>query len=143
MSQISAIMFDFTDGRSTASAWEMLQQLGYDPVMHGGNRLHIHVNGADLISALEIAQSYGGRLVEQAAMETESITNSAYALDAITIPAHVVNEDWLDSAVERSLGAANESRLNSAAEAEQTNDDSDEISLDGNTYNHFSGDVHI
>lgn len=130
LSQHSAIMFDFSDNRSAELARDMLQELGYDPVMHNGSRMHIHVEGSDLTSALEIAQSHGGQLVEQAAIEEETITNTAYALNGITIPAHVVNEDWIHE-----------------EEGELRNRDSAVIDEDGwlpdrGDYNHFSGDVH-
>jgi hypothetical protein len=111
-------------------ARELLQELGYDPVMHGESRMHIHVDGGDLTSALEIAQAHGGQLVEQADIAEEAVTNTAYSLDAITIPAHVVNEDWID-----------------AEDAHNRDDDAthgnDEFLPDAGDYNHFSGDVHI
>ncbi|MDF2835566.1 MAG: hypothetical protein K0Q63_1206 [Paenibacillus sp.] len=110
-------------------ARELLQELGYDPVMHGESRMHIHVDGADLTSALEIAQAHGGQLVEQADIAEEAVTNTAYALDAITIPAHVVNEDWIDA----------EGAHNRDDDASYANE---EFLPDAGDYNHFSGDVH-
>lgn len=118
MSQHSAIMFDFSDNRSAELARDLLQELNYDPVMHSGTRLHIHVDGSDLTSALEIAQSHGGRLVEQATIEEDTLTNTAYALHAISIPAHVVNEDWVDA------------------------EERERLEPDARGYNHFSGEVH-
>jgi len=91
----AAIMFEFNDGSSATLASEILQQLGYSPVIHDSNRVHIHMEGSDLTSALEIAQAYGGQLVEQSEIEESIVTNTAYSLDAIAIPAHVVNEDWV------------------------------------------------
>lgn len=131
MSQHSAIMFDFSDNRSADLARSMLQELGYDPVMHGDTRMHIHVDGGDLTSALEIAQSHGGQLVEQSAIRNEAITNTAYALDGITIPAHVVNEDWVD---EEGQELHNHDGAGKYGE--------DEFRPDAEQYNHFSGDVH-
>ncbi|RJX40367.1 hypothetical protein D3P09_08530 [Paenibacillus pinisoli] len=126
----SAILFDFSDNQSAELARDTLQELGYDPVMHSDRRMHIHVDGNDLTSALEIAQSLGGQLVEQAAIEEEAITNTAYALDGITIPAHVVNEDWIheeeDGLHNRDSGAVSQ----------------EEFLPDSESYNHFSGDVH-
>ncbi|MDQ6421189.1 hypothetical protein RB620_17330 [Paenibacillus sp. LHD-117] len=130
MSQLSAIMFDFSDGSSAAMARDMLQELGYDPVMHNESRMHIHVDGGDLTSALEIAQAHGGQLVEQAHIAEESITNTAYALNAITIPAHVVNEDWI----------ASEDAANRDSDDTYVNE---EFLPDAGEYNHFSGDIHI
>ncbi|MHA6482990.1 hypothetical protein ACX1C1_13920 [Paenibacillus sp. strain BS8-2] len=130
MSHQSAILFDYSDDSSAAMARELLQELGYDPVMHGDTRMHIHVDGGDLTSALEIAQAHGGQLVEQADIAEETVTNTAYALDAITIPAHVVNEDWIDA----------EGAHNRDDDEACTND---EFLPDAGEYNHFSGDVHI
>ncbi|WP_232243006.1 hypothetical protein [Paenibacillus sp. GSMTC-2017] len=129
MSQQSAILFDFSDGKSAHLACDMLQELGYEPVMHNTNRMHIHVEGSDLTSALEIAQSHGGQLVEQTEIGAETITNTAYALDAITIPAHVVNEDWI-----------NEEEFHNR-DSVANNDN--EFLPDPEEYNHFTGDVHI
>lgn len=127
----SAIMFEFDDNRSADLARDMLEELGYDPVMHNGYQMHIHVDGNDLTSALEIVQSHGGRLLEQSAIREEAITSSAYAMDGITIPAHVVNEDWI---AEEERGAHN---VDSALEER-----GHEFLPDSENYNHFSGDVH-
>ncbi|MFD0589868.1 hypothetical protein ACFQZE_17955 [Paenibacillus sp. GCM10027627] len=135
MTHHSAIMFEFLDNRSTDLARDMLQELGYDPVMHNDNLLHIHVDRNDLTSALEIAQSHGGRLIEQSQIAEEAITNSAYALQAITIPAHVVNEDWIDKEERQEQQVLNNDTVE-AAEGERWIPGQEE-------YNHFSGDVHI
>ncbi|MFD0961468.1 hypothetical protein [Paenibacillus chungangensis] len=129
MTHQAAIMFDFSEGKSARLAYDMLNELGYDPVMHDETRLHIHVEGNDLTSALEIAQSHGGRLVEQRSMSEEDITSSAYELDSITIPAHVVNEDLIQA--------------EDGDNGENVADKVDEFLPDSESYNHFSGDVHI
>ncbi|WP_341281379.1 hypothetical protein [Paenibacillus sp. FSL H8-0537] len=90
----SALLFDFGDMTSAGMAFDTLEQLGYDPVLHEGGRLHIHMEGNDLISALEIMQMHGGRLIQEAAIDANAYTDTAYSLDGITIPAHIVNEDW-------------------------------------------------
>lgn len=130
----SAIMFDFADDKSALSACDTLQELGYEPMMHEGNRVHIHVEGSDLTSALEIAQAHGGELVEQSTITSGAITNTAYSLDAITIPAHIVNEDWNVDYAQTELDEG----------LENHNDDSDrgnEFLPDAGTYDYFSGDV--
>ncbi|GKU80434.1 hypothetical protein [Paenibacillus sp. L3-i20] len=129
MSQQSAILFDFSDSKSADLASNMLQELGYEPVMHNNSRLHIHIEGSDLTSALEIAQSHGGQLVEQTHIAAEAITNTTYALNAITIPAHVVNEDLVYE----------EELHNWNAKA----NDANEFLPDPEEYNHLAGDVHI
>ncbi|RIE03154.1 hypothetical protein D3H35_16345 [Cohnella faecalis] len=83
-------------------ASDTLEELGYDPQLHEGGRLHIHVHKEDLTSALEVVQSHGGQLMEHAPAETVTITNLAYGIDDIPIPAHTVNEDWEDRYRERS-----------------------------------------
>jgi len=96
MSKPMAILFDFVDSTSADQAFSLLQELGYDPMMHQPTRLHIHVIGEDLTSALEIVQAHGGSLVEQSSIHGELIASTAYGLDDITIPAHLVNEDLVD-----------------------------------------------
>ena len=130
----SAIMFEFTDNRSAAVACELLQELGYEPLLHEENRVHIHVDGSDLTSALEIAQSYGGQLLEQSSISASAVTETAYSLNGITIPAHIVNEDWSDAYSQSEDGLHNR---------DDASDYSDEFLPDPGTYGHFSGDVRI
>lgn len=130
----SAILFDFGDGESAAAACSTLQELGYEPMLHEGNRVHIHVDGADLTSALEIAEASGGKLVEQSAIREHAVTGSAYSLNAITIPAHLVNEDWNAEEEEAEAGLRN---------WDEDDDTGTEFLPDPGTYDHFSGDVNI
>ncbi|MBB6730223.1 hypothetical protein [Cohnella zeiphila] len=90
----TAILFQFPHEKAAMQAFETLRDLGYDPQLHEGGRLHIHVEGEDLTSALEIVQAHGGEWVEQAAAPNASFASSACEPDAIPIPAHLVNEDW-------------------------------------------------
>lgn len=92
----AALMFQFSDDRQAALASETLQELGYEPQLHGGGRLHIHVHNEDLTSALEIVQCYAGQLTERTPDDAAGITDAAYGIDEIRIPAHTVNEDWAD-----------------------------------------------
>ncbi|WP_138755283.1 hypothetical protein [Paenibacillus sinopodophylli] len=133
MSANSALLFDFNDGQSAALACETLRELGYETVLHDGSRMHVHTAGSDLTSALEIAQSHGGQLVEQAQINADALTGSAYALDAIAIPAHLVNEDWADE----------EQVTDTQWNRDDDGDVSDEFLPDPGTYDHFSGDVRI
>ncbi|CAI6065461.1 hypothetical protein [Cohnella sp. JJ-181] len=89
-----ALMFQFPDEDSAHKACGTLDELGYEPQPHGVGRLHIHVDGENLASALEIAQSHGGELISEAAADDAQLTAVAYALDELQIPAHTVNEDW-------------------------------------------------
>ncbi|MDG0792591.1 hypothetical protein OMP38_18190 [Cohnella ginsengisoli] len=89
-----ALMFQFPDEDSAHKACGTLDELGYEPQPHGVGRLHIHVDGENLASALEIAQSHGGELLSEAPADDADLAATAYALDELQIPAHTVNEDW-------------------------------------------------
>jgi hypothetical protein len=90
----AALMFQFPDEPQARLAGETLEDLGYEPQLHEGGRLHIHVQDEDLTSALEIVQCYSGQLMEHAPAEVVVVTDIAYAMGDIPIPAHTVNEDW-------------------------------------------------
>lgn len=93
----AALMFQFPDESQARLAGETLMDLGYEPQLHEGGRLHIHVQDEDLTSALEIVQCYAGQLLEHAPAEVVDVTDIAYGMGDIPIPAHTVNEDWEDS----------------------------------------------
>jgi hypothetical protein len=131
----SALLFDFNDAQSAALACETLRELGYETVLHDDSRMHVHLEGSDLTSALEIAQAHGGQLVEQSHIDAGAMTDSAYSLDAIAIPAHLVNEDWTA-----------DGQAEYADQLHNRDDDADykeEFLPDSGTYDHFSGDVRI
>jgi hypothetical protein len=94
------IYFQFVHGKAALQAFDTLQELEYDVELlehdHAAHlpTLQLNVNHNDLTSALEIAQAHGGWLVEgkQAIPETDVLT-SAYGLDYVSIPAHVVNDE--------------------------------------------------
>ncbi|MFD0672331.1 hypothetical protein [Cohnella sp. GCM10027633] len=106
----AALLFQFPDARQAALAGDTLEELGYEPQLHEGGRLHIHVHNEDLTSALEIVQCYAGQLMEHAPAEAVVITDVAYGMDAIPIPAHTVNEDWEDQYRELAGNAASDER---------------------------------
>ncbi|MFC5470769.1 hypothetical protein ACFPPD_18945 [Cohnella suwonensis] len=93
----AALMFQFPDDSQARLAGDTLMELGYEPQIHEGGRLHIHVENEDLTSALEIVQCYAGQLMEHAPAESVHVTDLAYGMDDIRIPAHTVNEDWVDA----------------------------------------------
>ncbi|MFC0211596.1 hypothetical protein ACFFK0_03875 [Paenibacillus chartarius] len=96
----SPIFFEFDEERSAYLALDTLHELGYRPNFVSGTEkptLHIHIEKQDLTSALEIAQAYGGRMIEleDKAPSEEEAYAVAYDLDeGIRIPAHVVAEDF-------------------------------------------------
>ncbi|WP_235941751.1 hypothetical protein [Paenibacillus puerhi] len=95
----TSIFFQFATNHDAYMALDTLEELGYRVSLHTETDrtvLHIDVERGDLISALEIGQAHGGRLLE--ADESPSET-AAFALaydpkGMIPIPAHLVNEDW-------------------------------------------------
>nr|WP_246628286.1 hypothetical protein [Paenibacillus oenotherae] len=126
------MLFQFADAASAANASGVLRDLGYEPVVHQGGQVHIHLHGSDLTSALEIVQASGGTMVVHSSIEEAGgnmVLDEAYGMDAIPIPAHIVNEDWI--AQEDAL----HNRDDDASNAE-------DCLPDGGTYSYFSGDVH-
>jgi hypothetical protein len=121
----TAILFRFPQEKAARQAFDTLQELGYDPQLHEGGLLHIHVENEDLTSALEIVQAHGGEWVEQAPAPSVTFVSSACEPDAIPIPAHLVHEDWEDgSAYGMEAGQELGDRNAAAANANWTNDDS-------------------
>jgi hypothetical protein len=91
---MAPIFFQFDDMGSAARAADTLQELGFRtrPI------LRVAMHAGDLTSALEIAQASGGTLAElteehRAHAAEMAVFNSAYGLDNIPVPAHVVTED--------------------------------------------------
>ncbi|MCI3927231.1 hypothetical protein MO973_44375 [Paenibacillus sp. TRM 82003] len=82
----------FPNPRSAYGAFDMLQELGYDPEIAGeGDQplLAIHIEKHDVQSALEISQAYGGEL-----MTGESRPARGSDFGEFDIPAHTVTEDF-------------------------------------------------
>lgn len=91
----ASIHFQFGDGRSALLAMDTLQELGYLAVPLGSGdprnaaMLEVSVEKSDLTSALEIAHAHGGILLEGGEGEAQTLM-AAYGLDAVPIPAHIV-----------------------------------------------------
>lgn len=101
-------MFQFPNDSAARLAFDTLLDLGYDPELHDAGRLHIHVIEEDITSALEVCQSHGGELLEQAPAEEAALTSASYSLDCVPIPAHLVNEDWTEEGVGEGLVSSRE-----------------------------------
>lgn len=94
------LYFQFAQEKSAWQAFDTLKELEYNvELLEHDSKEHLPtllliLNQSDLTSALEIAQSHGGSLVEgkQTAQEVDILT-AAYDLDHISIPAHVVNDE--------------------------------------------------
>jgi len=99
----ASLYFRFSDEKSATMAMELLREIGYEAAMvdqaQPGQQpiLEVGVERADLASALEIAQAYGGQLWQagEPGGQLDAI-DAAYGLDEVMIPAHLVNEDLPD-----------------------------------------------
>lgn len=135
------IFFQFDSEETAALAQDTLEELGYGVGRHSETEkpmLHVIVDRGDLTSALEIAQSFGGKLIEQGGAPDESRTfDMAYDMDGmIPIPAHVVNEDWDDRYADVSASAF----VNKSSGAYN---DEGELDPSGDDYDHFDAGVHM
>ncbi|QYR22694.1 hypothetical protein KZ483_07030 [Paenibacillus sp. sptzw28] len=150
MQNDTALLFQFPDEAAAALASDTMQELGYDPVIRQNREVHIHLHGSDLTSALEIAQALGGQLAVNSPIGDNAAFNIVYDMDAIRIPAHVVNEDWVareerpdqpfDGAPLTDGASYNDPhQLTSRDEGAR---DETAFIPDAGDYNHFSGDVH-
>ncbi len=100
--QDTPLYFEFSSENEARGAADTLNELGYQASVTWGSTspgLALTVEQADLTAALEVTQSHGGRLVHLHSSVTEE---EAYCMaydseDMFPIPAHIVNEDWVDS----------------------------------------------
>jgi hypothetical protein len=102
------IYFQFVHHKAALQAFDTLQELEYNvEMLEHDHKEHLpilvlHVDSSDLTSALEIAQAYGGRLREEKqGYQEHDVITSAYSLDNISIPAHVVNDEEIFDPSER------------------------------------------
>jgi hypothetical protein len=112
-SDSAPIFFEFRGEREAHLAMDTLQELGYRPGFlnnAGKPTLHVHVDNQDLASALEIAQSFGGILTELSGEDEKRLYDAAYAMEGLSIPAHLVNEDWPEGYAEAKGYAEPEAR---------------------------------
>jgi hypothetical protein len=145
-----AIFFEFDNEASAQLAKSTLEELGYATGFHSElshPALHIQIDHSEITSALEIAQAYGGRLIEHAQGLTENDTYAqAYNDDSvITIPAHVVNEDWTEeyaSGERASAGLAAEAAAAGQGESDSGNG-APVFDPSGDDYNRFDAGVRL
>lgn len=130
------IRFRFDQQESAQLAYEMMQELSYQPVMESSDHVfHIHLNRQDLTSALEIAAAYGGTLVEDSGERETKLIDDAYGMDMISIPAHLVNEDWATDERYARKAISFDDLSHREEEARGWNDEE--------KTNHFSGGIHL
>lgn len=130
------IRFRFDQQESAQLAYEMMQELSYQPVMESSDHVfHIHLNRQDLTSALEIAAAYGGTLVEDSGERETKLIDDAYGMDMISIPAHLVNEDWATDDRYARTALSFDDLSHREEEARGWNDEE--------KTNHFSGGIHL
>ncbi|CAM3619117.1 DNA/RNA helicase [Marinicrinis lubricantis] len=95
------LRFQFQDRRDAYYAFDTLMELGYQPVFQDEGAypmVQIHMERNDLTSALEIAQAHGGTLVEERDGGASDVYDTAYEMaDELSIPAHIVNEDFSEA----------------------------------------------
>lgn len=130
------IYFQFSDKKSALLALDTLQEIGFRADMlehrHPEHKptLSVLVDRGDLTSALEIAQAHGGRLCETAdTLEPEAYT-SAYRLDEVPIPAHMVTEDLPEHYMQ-------------GGPSDPGGDEEDLFDPSRDDYNHFSPGVRL
>lgn len=130
------LRFRFDNVNSAHIAYDTMRELGYQSVMETGDQtFHIHVNRQDLTSALEIAASQGGELVEEPDIRAHEMIDDAYEMDLIPIPAHVVNEDWVNDDLYVRPDIAHDELSQRDEEASGWNDE--------DTTNHFPSGIHV
>ncbi|MCD1258704.1 hypothetical protein B5M42_007635 [Paenibacillus athensensis] len=139
MTSAAPLFFEFEQENHAIMALDMLEELGYKPQLlerFDKPTLHLHLDGQEVTSALEIAQAYGGQLVERPhAASGEAAFAMAYGLEgSIAIPAHTVNEDWPDGYAQAS-----------SVDWHDALPDDDEASFDpsADDYNHFRPGIRL
>ncbi|PYI50715.1 hypothetical protein [Paenibacillus flagellatus] len=136
------IYFQYEDARAADIAIDTLSELGYHvhPFEQDGKPgLRLYVDHNDLTSALEIAQANGGTLLDTDCAPSEATSyDEAYGMDAVRIPAHLVNEDWPETyfdgggPVPGTIGSADENGADPAM-----------FDPSGDDYDHFSAGVRL
>jgi hypothetical protein len=134
-----ALMLGFPDASGASLAYVTLQELGYSPVRHGSGEIHIHINRGDLTSALEIAMAHGGHPLDRESIRSDELFCSTYDMDAIPIPAHFVNEDWGEAAVDG--GNAIVDAVPDLQNRDAEGDPGHDLLPGHDDYGFFSGDV--
>lgn len=109
------IYFQFTEKKAALLALDTLQELGFTAdlldLRHPDHKpvVQVGVEKGDLTSALEIAQAHGGILLKSEQFgEEPAVYTSAYGLDEVPIPAHLVNEDLPESYMNGGAAPASE-----------------------------------
>ncbi|MCZ1263959.1 MULTISPECIES: hypothetical protein [Paenibacillus] len=121
----SELQVHFADNAALLAAQATLEELGYKPYQSGPLELYIPTDRQDTLSAVEIVQSHGGSAVFLS--ETDGLDQ----FQNISIPAHLVNEDWNEGYASGTQGGNPEQEMSNRDE-DPTFDDS----VDG-----FSGSV--
>lgn len=137
MKDFVPIFFEFDQTRDALLALDTLEELGYKPELLEGERalLHIHLDEQEITSAIEIAQSHGGRLIDRPQQSEQATYAMAYDLEgSIRIPAHTVNEDWSESYAASAVVADRDAL---------PSDDEAAFDPSADDYGHFSAGIRI
>lgn len=84
----SELQVHFSDPSALLAAKATLEELGYKPYQSAPLELYIPTDRQDSQSAVEIVQSHGGSAVFASSAEEIDLFQN------VSIPAHLVNEDW-------------------------------------------------
>ncbi|WP_137670965.1 hypothetical protein [Paenibacillus naphthalenovorans] len=134
------LCFQFNSQKEAVLARDTLEEIGYRISGHSHSDkpvLHVIVDRHDLASALEIAQAHGGRMV-QAGNSPDETEGFAMAYDMeVPIPAHLVNEDLIDSQPDVS-SSAYDNRSSGAYD-----DEREQFDPSGDDVNGFDAGIHM
>ncbi|MDF2815428.1 MAG: hypothetical protein K0Q81_1628 [Paenibacillus sp.] len=150
------MVFMFPDSKAASLAYDTLTELGYHAhhnEQKGQSVVQVFVDHSELTSALEITQACGGELtVEEQDMQVEhehntrmiedetagrNVYNTAYGMDMIPIPAHLVNED---TSTDYSGSASEAVSFSNDGASSGTAKDFDPS---GDDYNGFDAGIHM
>ncbi|MBP1157563.1 MULTISPECIES: hypothetical protein [unclassified Paenibacillus] len=136
------LCFQFDTQKEAILARDTLEEIGYRISGHTHSEmpmLYVIVDRHDLTSALEIAQAHGGRLVQvgDSPNETEGFAMAYDMEELISIPAHLVNEDLVESESEVSASAY----VNRSSGA--YNDDTESFDPSRDDMNGFDAGIHM
>ncbi|WP_409343139.1 hypothetical protein [Paenibacillus sp. MBLB4367] len=140
---LAPIFFQFAESKAAYQAMDTLHELGFRANWidhaHPEHRptLQVYIENNDLTSALEITQAFGGQLLETSDSGSESQAyTSAYGLNGIPIPAHVVTEDLPEGYMSSADGGPYQGT---------TSDNSDDQPFDpsDDDYSQFSAGIHL
>ncbi|MCK6078059.1 hypothetical protein [Paenibacillus silvae] len=126
----SELQVHFSDPSALLAAKATLEELGYKPYQSAPLELYIPTDRQDPQSAVEIVQSHGGSAVFASSAEEMDLFQN------VSIPAHLVNEDWNEQYARGGSQTLNSTQITSPSEHNHSDDPAYDDAADG-----FSGSV--